>query len=64
MSPFYTVTDSLGKHAYFKSPEAAAAYAATILGSYVLMTTPNKIWRVTAPACQPGVLISLRDCAI
>ena len=44
--PFFSAADHLGSHAYFHSLADAQAYSA-VHGGYVLMTTPNRIWRVT-----------------
>lgn len=46
MNPFFTATDNLGTHFYFRSLEAAQGFQIE-QGGYVLMTTHNKIWRVT-----------------
>lgn len=46
--PFFEGKDELGEHAYFHSPEDAQTYQAA-RGGYVLMTTPERIWRVTQP---------------
>lgn len=44
--PFFAAADHLGSHAYFHSLADAEAYA-KCMGGYVLMTTHNRIWRVT-----------------
>jgi hypothetical protein len=45
-SPFFRAVDHLGTHAYFRSLAAAQSYQIEH-GGYVLMTTTNRIWRVT-----------------
>lgn len=44
--PFFSADDHIGRHAYFHSLADAEAYA-KCMGGYVLMTTHNRIWRVT-----------------
>lgn len=44
--PFFTASDHLGRHAYFRSVTEAEAYQA-VHGGAIAMTTPHRIWRVT-----------------
>ena len=46
--PFFTASDHLGAHVYFRSLADADSYQQQH-GGYVLMTTPGRIWRVTTP---------------
>ncbi len=46
MNAFFTATDNLGTHWYFKSLEAAQGFQIEH-GGYILMTKHNRIWRVT-----------------
>lgn len=48
-TPFFTAADHLGAHSYFRSVADAAAFQA-INGGVIVMTTTNRIWRVTQPA--------------
>jgi hypothetical protein len=43
---FYSAADHLGTHSYFRTEADASAFQAAY-GGYILMTTPNRIWRVT-----------------
>lgn len=47
--PFFTVVEHLGVHNYFRSLAAATTFQAAH-GGYILMTTANRIWRVTQPS--------------
>lgn len=43
---FFTASDNLGQHFYFRSQAEAQTFQSTN-GGYILETTPRKIWRVT-----------------
>jgi hypothetical protein len=43
---FYSAADNLGTHSYFRSLGDAQSFQAAF-GGYILMTTTNRIWRVT-----------------
>ena len=43
---FFSAADHLGTHSYFRTLGDAQAFQAAY-GGYILMTTTNRIWRVT-----------------
>jgi hypothetical protein len=49
MSPFFTASDNLGAHSYFRTLTEAQAFQAA-QGGYIIETTRGRIWRVTLQA--------------
>lgn len=47
-NPFFTASDWLGVHAYFKARADAEAFAAAN-GGELYETTPGTVWRITRP---------------
>lgn len=50
-TPFFTASDWLGFHAFFKTRADAEAFAAAA-GGTLHETTPGVVWRITRPACD------------